>query len=101
MDDIQLIKLYSPHLFWDTDRDTLDFGSHKNYIIKQVLEYGYDSDWKLLKEYYGIEEIRNTAMNLRSLDKKAAYFIASITNTNIQDFRCYTLIQSKNTLWNY
>ncbi len=95
------IELYSPHLFWDTDRNALDLGAHKNYIIKQVLEYGYDSDWKLLKEHYGIEEIKLTAMNLRSLEKKAAFFIATITNTNIQDFRCYTLIQSKNTLWNY
>ena len=44
MEDIQFVKLYSPHLFWDTDRNTLDLGTHKNYIIKQVLEYGYDSD---------------------------------------------------------
>jgi hypothetical protein len=38
------IQDFSKHLFWDTDRDTLDFDKSKSQIIYQVLEYGTIDD---------------------------------------------------------
>jgi hypothetical protein len=46
-----LISDFSPHLFWDTDREKLDLKKDGAYIIKQVLEYGKLNDWHLIKEY--------------------------------------------------
>ncbi|MCQ2589954.1 MAG: hypothetical protein MJ179_05980 [Treponema sp.] len=99
--NISFIDNFSSHLFWDTDRSQLDFTEHKDYIIKQVLEFGYDKDWKLLKQKYSINQIKESAMNARTLDKKAASFIACLTNTNIKDFRCYTTTHSNSLHWNY
>lgn len=95
------IKSFSSHLFWDTDRTLLDKELHKKYIIKQVLEFGYDKDWYLLNKVYTLSQIRDCAMSIRSLDKKAASFIACITNTNLRDYKCYTTIQSNNLHWIY
>jgi len=45
------IEEFSKHLFWDTDRDLLDFEKNRSYIIKQVLEYGMQEDWEKIKDY--------------------------------------------------
>ena len=46
------ISDFSPHLFWDVDRDTLDFEKSKETIIYQVLEFGMMKDWKMLQDLY-------------------------------------------------
>lgn len=90
---------FSKHLFWDTDRSSLDIGKHRDYIVKQVLEYGFDNDWELLKQAYSIDEIKNSVMGMRTLDKKALAFIALITHTDIKAFRCYSSTQSPPAPW--
>ncbi|WP_405326232.1 DUF6922 domain-containing protein [Fibrobacter sp.] len=92
---------FSRHLFWDTDRATLSADKNRSYIIKQVLEYGGDSDWKFLKDIYSLDEIKETVMGMRSLDKKALSFIACITHTDIREFRCYSTIRSNQAPWIY
>jgi len=92
---------FSVHLFWDTDRGLLDAEKNKSYIIKQVLEFGYDKDWKLLKSIYSLDEIKTAVMNMRALEKRAIGFIACITHTNIKDYRCYSTAQSNEAPWNY
>lgn len=44
-----IINQFSSHLFWDIDRDKLDWNKHRMYIVERVLEYGVLSDWKLLR----------------------------------------------------
>ena len=92
---------FSNHLFWDTDRNKLDWEKHKSYIIKQVLEYGLLDDWKLLKKIYGIKSITETAKSFREMDKKTLSFIAAVSNEPIDSFRCYTYQQSIPTHWNF
>lgn len=64
------IKSFSPHLFWDTDKEKLDMDAHAAYIIKQVLEYGQINDWHLIRDYYTIPVIAQKAMQFRELEKK-------------------------------
>ena len=52
MDTSPKILNFSKHLFWDTNRDTLDLEKNNAYIIKQVLEYGKLKDWNLIKKHY-------------------------------------------------
>ncbi len=92
---------FSKHLFWDTDRNILSAEKNRAYIIKQVLEYGYDVDWKFLKTIYTLEEIKDAVMGMRSLDKKALSFVACVTHTDIRNFRCYSTIQSNQAPWIY
>lgn len=100
-DTDNIINLFSHHLFWDTDREKLDMEKDKRYIVKQVLEYGFINDWRLIKSCYGIEKISQTARMFRELDKKTLSFIATISNTSSKDYRCYTEQQLTPRHWNF
>jgi len=95
------INTFSPHLFWDVDRNKLNKEKDKKYIIRQVLEYGLMKDWKLLKEIYGLHTIAETAKTFRELDKKTLSFIATVANEPRKSFRCYTYQQSIPQHWNF
>lgn len=95
------IHRFSKHLFWDVNKDELDFDKHQKYIIKYVLLYGLYEDWKLLKELYGIEIIGLNASEIRDLDKKTAAFIALLSKRNVKEFACYTSKLSNPKHWNF
>lgn len=95
------INKFSKHLFWDTNRSKLNTEKNKSYIIKQVLEYGLIEDWQLIQSNYGIDEIAKTAKSFRELDKKALSFVSFISQTPIEEFRCYTYQQSIPPHWNF
>ena len=92
---------FSPHLFWDVDRNKLDWKKNKSQIVKRVLEYGLLNDWKLIQHYYGVEQIAETCKNFRSLDERALSFIATLASVPEESFRCYTLKQSIPRHWNF
>lgn len=94
------LPTFSKNLFWDIDLDELDYESHFPYILARVLDYGTWNDWKELCKYYSKEQIKATALKLRSITAKSLNFIAIYTNTPKKDFRCYKLRQSHPTLWN-
>lgn len=98
--NITISKL-SKHLFWDVDRNTLNFDNNKAYIIKQVLEYGLMEDWKMIYQYYGISTIVQEVRLFRELDKKALSFISLVANTPLEKFRCYNYQQSIPQHWNF
>jgi hypothetical protein len=97
------IKIYdfSEHLFWDVDKNKLDFEKHQKYIIKYVLMYGLYEDWKLLKQLYGIKKIGKNASEIKDLDKKTASFVALLSQKNVKEFACYTSTQSMSKHWNF
>ena len=95
------IEDFSKHLFWDVNRDTLDFEKHKSYIVKQVLEYGLIKDWSLIQKYYGLDQISEVAKSFRELDKKALSFISFLSKTPLNKFRCFIYQQSKPQHWNF
>jgi len=87
-------------LFWDTDRNTLDFDKSKAQIIYQVLEYGTLEDWKIIKAVYDKETLSQVTTNLRNLDKVTLAFIATYLNLDKTAFRCYTERPSVQDFWN-
>ncbi|TVR36871.1 MAG: hypothetical protein EA392_14190 [Cryomorphaceae bacterium] len=91
---------FSKHLFWDTDRSTLDFDRSKAQIIQQVLEYGQLEDWKIVQAVYNKDTLREVTTNLRSLDDVTLAFIAAYLNLDKTAFRCYTKKQSAHDFWN-
>lgn len=99
--DVKKIKEFSKHLFWDVDRNKLDFENDKAYIIKQVLEYGMINDWKLIYNYYGISKIAQVVKTFRELDEKALSFVSFLSGITIEKFRCYTYQQSIPKHWNF
>jgi hypothetical protein len=88
------IKGFSDYLFWDVDRSQLDLERSKVYIIDRVLSHGMLTDWFLLKEIYGVENIREVTLNLRYMDKYALAFCSAYFDEPIQRFRCYNFTQT-------
>ena len=99
VDDI--IDRFSPYLFWDVDKSTLDMEAHALYIIKRALEYGQVQDWNIIKDYYSLPVIVSYARQLRELEPRALTYLSAISNTPIQTFRCYTTRQSNPRHWNF
>ena len=95
------ISNYSPHLFWDVDKQKLNLNKKKAFLVNRVLDYGVMSDWKQLVRDLGIEEIGRIASGLRDMDPKAMTFIALITNKDVKKFRCYTFQHSNPKHWHF
>jgi hypothetical protein len=91
---------FSPHLFWDVDRDKLNFERSKEQIVYQVVEFGLMSDWLLLQRVYSFDELKKIATNLRTLDKITLSFLAHFFKIDKSEFRCYTTSQSAQNFWN-
>lgn len=91
---------FSPHLFWDVDLDGFDFELHKVHLIHKVLEYGLLKDWDLLKQYYGLDVIKEVSLNLRTLDAVTLSYLSTIFNIDKTEFRCYKHKQLYPTCWN-
>ena len=94
------ISDFSPHLFWDVDRDTLDFEKSKETIIYQVLEFGMMKDWKMLQDLYSKETMKEITLNLRQLDPVTLAFIANYLKIDKTEFRCSKNSQSEQNFWN-
>ncbi len=90
---------FSKNLFWDIDTADLDMEKHAAYVVGRVLDYGRWEDWRLIRDYYGLERIKNVALNIRSMMPKSLSFVAVMTHTPQNQFRCYELIQSKKAPW--
>lgn len=96
-----IINNLSKHLFWDVDISAIDQEKNSKYIISKVIQYGLFTDWKQILALYGTEKITNTAMQIKSLDKKTASFLALLTDTPKKNFLCYTTEQSIPKHWNF
>ncbi len=88
------ISHLSAHLFWDVNPDQIDIETDFRFILSRVLQYGMIRDWVLLVRYAGLERIATEAKEIRSLDDRSLHFIASITGSKLEEFKCYTWKQS-------
>jgi hypothetical protein len=94
------INDFSQHLFWDVDKSSFDLEIYKVQMISKVLEYGNWNDWIFLKEYYGLEIIKEVSLNLRSLDVVTLSYLSALFSIDIKEFRCYKHKQLVQTYWN-
>lgn len=94
------INDFSPHLFWDVDLNGFDFKKHKVHLVQKVLEYGLITDWNLLKELYGLDQIKEISLNLRSLDAVTLSYLSVLFKIDKTEFRCYKHRQLYPTYWN-
>lgn len=69
----EYMEQFSPHLFWDVRKEDINLDAHAQYVIQRVLEYGLLGDWNLIKSYYGLPKIVETAKGLRSLESPARW----------------------------
>ena len=92
---------FSENLLWDVNLNDLDMEHHKPYVLGRVLEFGKLNDWKLIRDYYGLEEIKRIGIEMKIMSPQALSFLSLITHTPENQFRCYTLLQSPNRPWHF
>lgn len=92
---------FSHNLFWDIELSELDLEKHAKFIVGRVLDYGTMNDWRFIRNYYGMERIKEIALNIRSMFPESLSFISTITHIPQNQFRCYKQLQSKNRHWNF
>ncbi|MBN1186310.1 MAG: hypothetical protein JXB49_28800 [Bacteroidales bacterium] len=51
------------------------------------------NDWKLIKDYYGINEIAKVASSIKDMDKKSAIFVSSLSGISKEEFACFISTQ--------
>ena len=88
-------------LFWDIDPDTIDYQRHARFVIERVLTRGNLDDWLELRDFYGLERIRNEALQIRCLDKVTLSFCEVVFKTPREKFRCFNTEPSLRKLWSY
>lgn len=92
---------FSSYLFWDADKDKLDYEINKAYIIERVLSHGLLTDWYKLKSLYGLQVIKEVVLQLRYLDKYSLHFCSAYFSIPLNMFRCYKPVQSTKEHWVY
>lgn len=67
-------------LFWDIDLDALDPERNKRFIIERILARGDVDDVRWAKSHYGDEDLKETLIASKSLDRKSLSFWCSYFN---------------------
>jgi len=91
----------SKTLFWDTDMNKVDYEKNARHIIERVLQHGMLNDWFEIKNYYGLERIKQEVLQIRHLDKVSLNFCSKYFKISKEQFKCYNTEQSIQKLWNY
>jgi len=91
----------SENLFWDVDIENIDYEKYSQHIINRVLLRGNLNDWFEIKNFYGVNRIKNEAQQMRYLDQRTLSFCSTYFNLPKTQFKCYNTPQSIQQLWDY
>lgn len=94
-------ELLSKHLFWDINPETLDWEINKKTIIGRVLEKGTIEEWHCIVKIYSLATITKILKNFRNLNPIDLNFIATISHTPKENFRCFNTKLLTNQHWIY
>ncbi len=89
------------YLFWDIDLNSLDFSKNARFIIQRVIQKGSLKEWGIIKDFYGLDFIKNEILLIRDLDPKTLIFFSTYFSLNKNNFRCFTTQQSTPKHFNY
>ncbi len=90
----EYISRLSQYLFWDIDMAQLDVNRSAAQLIQRVLEYGTLDDWRLTRDYFGLDRVVACCKQMRTLEPTALSFVCAISNTKQEEYRCYHFRQS-------
>jgi hypothetical protein len=101
MESKKPIDLLSKHLFWDVNPELLDWEKSKKTIITRVLERGNLNEWNCIIGVYSLNQITETLKAVRHLNPIDLNFIATISNTPKEQFRCFNTKLLTSQHWIY
>lgn len=95
------IEDFSPSLFWDVDKATLDFDKHAVHVVDKAINRGTWEDFQMALSYYGYDKVKAIVKNLRYMDKKTERFAGVYFHIPLNELRCYIWRQSNPSHWDY
>lgn len=81
---------FSAYLFWDVDREKIDFQKHKALLIRRAFEIGTLDDLTEAVVFYGRDSVRDTLLSANSLQTNAIDLAKVLFHVKATDFKCYT-----------
>jgi hypothetical protein len=84
------INDFSPHLFWDVDRNKLDLQKNKQLIVERVIQRGSRSDLQIILSYYGKQEAGELLKQVPWLNEKDMAFVNVFFDIPFSEMKCYT-----------
>ncbi len=83
------------YLFWDIELSSLDFKKNARFVIQRVIQKGSLEDWITIKDFYGIDFIKQEILLMRNIDAKTLNFFSTYFGIEKNKFRCFTIQQSQ------
>ena len=99
--NVSILTHINKSYFWDVDLNSLDEVKSKRLIIERVVTLGNLNELKLLFDYYGKDEVKNTLRKLNYLDPKTLNIVALMFNIPKSSFKCFTRKQLTNQQLNF
>jgi len=84
-----LISEFTKGLFWNFNKEQLDFFKHKDLVIERIIEAGLENDEILMWNLYSYEDIKNVAIHIEYLSPDKLNYIAFVLKINEEVFKCY------------
>ncbi len=75
-------------LLWDTNPRTLDYEKSADFVIGRVLDFGNLKEWKLARDFYGLRQIKKTALKHVFADARGANFWSMALDIPLKNLRC-------------
>jgi len=91
----------SETLFWDVDKNTIDYNKHAPYIVERVLTMGTLEDFFAIRDYYGKTKLKRIIKNLRYLDERTLSFCCIYFKLKPEELRCYKMKQLIPSHWDF
>lgn len=95
------IEALSKRMFWDTPIENIHGVEHRHFIVERVMRYGRLADWKIIRQWYRPDVLREVVVELRELDDVSISFLCLVLGLKKEDFRCYIQKQSHPSFWDY
>ena len=78
----------SNFLFWDCDKDKIDYEKRVNFILERVFGMGTENDVREVIRYYGVETIKNEIIHIKTFDKKTVNYLSLLFSIPKREFIC-------------
>jgi len=88
-DNQEILSKFTNGLFWNFDKDKLDYIKNKDLIIEQVIEAGLEDDEILMWKLYGYDDIKRVAVNIEYLEHCKLVYTAFVLKIKEEEFKSY------------
>jgi len=84
-----IISKFTKGLFWNFNKEKLDFKKHKDLIIERIIEAGLEDDEILMWKIYSYKDIKKVALNMECLFPEKLEYIAFVLKIDEKLFKSY------------